>query len=81
MEWLLKAPKPPAIPKIADADSVTNPIDAFVLAKLESKQMHPAPPADRRILIRRALSTFSEFRHLRRSSCLLADRDPQAWPK
>jgi hypothetical protein len=33
---------------------VRNPIDAFVLARLESHQLHPAPPAARATLVRRA---------------------------
>jgi hypothetical protein len=82
MEWLLKAPKPPAIPKVADASRVTNPIDAFVLAKLESKQMRPAPPADRRLLMRRAYYDLIGLPPTPEEvAAFLADRDPLAWPK
>src|SRR6266436_1978601 len=51
--WLFSAPKPPPVPSTNRKDWVKNPIDAFILAKLESKNLSPAPPADRRALIRR----------------------------
>src|SRR5713226_9604043 len=51
--WLFSAPKPPAVPSISRKDWIKNPIDAFILAKLESKNLAPARPADRRALIRR----------------------------
>ncbi|MEP6540205.1 MAG: DUF1549 domain-containing protein, partial [Bryobacteraceae bacterium] len=54
MEWLLHKPQPPAIPEAVNKAWIKNPIDAFVLSKLESKSLTPAPPADRRVLIRRA---------------------------
>ena len=41
------------MPKVKDASWVRTPIDAFVLAKLEEKGLKPAPPADRRTLLRR----------------------------
>jgi hypothetical protein len=82
MDWLLKAPKAPAIPTVANASAVVNPIDAFVLAKLESKQMRPAPAADRRVLIRRVYFDLIGLPPTPEEvSAFLADRDPQAWPK
>jgi hypothetical protein len=45
-------PTPPARP--GKEGWVRNPIDAFILSKLEGKKLIPAPPADRRTLIRRA---------------------------
>ena len=35
------------------SSEASNPIDAFILAKLEEKGLRPAPPADRRTLVRR----------------------------
>ena len=41
-------------PPVKDAAWARSPIDAFILARLEEKGLNPAPPADRRTLIRRA---------------------------
>ncbi len=43
----------PAIPEVKRKEWVKNPIDAFVLAKLEEKGLTPAPPASPRALLRR----------------------------
>lgn len=51
--WSFIAPTRPAIPKVKLAQWVRNPIDAFVLAKLEANGLQPAPEADRRTLARR----------------------------
>jgi hypothetical protein len=52
--WSFRAPKDPAIPVVATKGWVKNPIDNFILAKLESSGMKPEGPADRRTLLRRA---------------------------
>ncbi|HEU4752375.1 MAG TPA: DUF1549 and DUF1553 domain-containing protein, partial [Armatimonadota bacterium] len=43
----------PPVPRVKNGAWVVNPIDAFVLAKLEAKGVRPAPPASREQLIRR----------------------------
>ena len=53
MHWSFLAPVRPAIPAVKNAAWVKNPIDAFVLAQLESAGLAPAPEADRRTLARR----------------------------
>ena len=52
--WAFQPPKESPLPAVKQKDWVRNPIDAFVLAKLESSGMRPSAPADRRTLIRRA---------------------------
>ena len=46
--WSLIAPKRPELPPVKNTAWVRNPIDRFVLAKLEQNGLHPAPEADRR---------------------------------
>ena len=48
--WGLKAPE---IPQVRHDQWVKNPIDAFILAKLESRKLAPASPASKRLLLRR----------------------------
>jgi mono/diheme cytochrome c family protein len=48
--WSLKPLERPAVPTVA---GVTNPIDAFIRAKLAEKKLSLSPEADRRTLIRR----------------------------
>ena len=51
--WSLKPVADPPVPAVREAAGVRNPIDAFVRAKLEARGLKPAPPADRRVLVRR----------------------------
>src|SRR5687768_16815902 len=51
--WAYRAPLRPAEPTVADEPWVRNPIDRFVLARLEAEGLKPAPEAERAILIRR----------------------------
>ena len=51
--WSFKKPVRPPVPTVKNAARVRNPIDAFLLAKIEEKGLHPAPEADRRTLARR----------------------------
>jgi hypothetical protein len=51
--WALVPPVHPAVPAVRDRAWVRNPIDAFVLARLEREGIAPSPEADRVTLIRR----------------------------
>jgi hypothetical protein len=51
--WAFQNLVHPAIPALRDA-WIRNPVDAFILAELNSKHLRPASPADRATLLRRA---------------------------
>jgi hypothetical protein len=55
LHWSYQAPQRPPLPHVSakNAAWVRNPIDRFILAKLEQKGLTPAPEADRRTLARR----------------------------
>src|SRR5436190_3561218 len=51
--WAYVKPAPPIVPAVSKLDWPANPIDNFVLARLEEKGLAPAPAADKRTLLRR----------------------------
>ncbi|MEW6303075.1 MAG: PSD1 and planctomycete cytochrome C domain-containing protein [Verrucomicrobiota bacterium] len=51
--WAHLPPDRPAVPAVKNTAWVANPIDAFVLARLEKERVRPSPEADPRTLIRR----------------------------
>ena len=51
--WSFQPVSRPEPPAVEDQQWVRNPIDRFVLARLEAKQIRPSPQASRRTLIRR----------------------------
>jgi hypothetical protein len=69
-------------PSVRHATWVRTPVDAFILAKLEAAGLAPAPPADRRTLLRRVTydliglpPTLAEI------DAFLADDSPDAYPR
>jgi hypothetical protein len=53
VHWAFVKPRRPVVPGVKNAGWVRNPIDAFVLARLESAGLTPSPEASRETLIRR----------------------------
>src|SRR5688500_17134735 len=51
--WAFRPLSQPALPDVDDAVWCVNPIDRFVLARLEAAGLAPSAPADRVTLIRR----------------------------
>ena len=52
--WSFQPPQRPAVPVVSDQGLVCNPIDSFLLQKLETKHLSYSPPAERIALMRRA---------------------------
>src|SRR5262245_2303921 len=52
--WAFQKITRPEMPTVKNPQLVRNPIDALVLAQLETKQLEPMPPADKITLLRRA---------------------------
>jgi hypothetical protein len=51
--WSFQSPKRPALPKVKAASWTRNPIDDFILSRLEAEGLSPSLEADRPTLIRR----------------------------
>jgi hypothetical protein len=75
----IRNPRPPAVRHLS---RIRNPIDAFVLARLEAEGIPPAPPADRRTLIRRVtLDLIGLPPTPEEIDAFVADRSPDAYEK
>ncbi len=71
-----------AVPKVKNSAWVKNPIDAFVLAKLESKGLRPAAPAPKIALLRRVYADLiGENPTPEEADAFLNDAAPDAYPK
>ncbi len=57
--WAFVAPKVVALPKVKDENWIRNPIDRFVLSKLEQEGLKPESEANPRVLIRRVALTLT----------------------
>jgi cytochrome c553 len=51
--WAFRPVKRPAPPAVRNPEWIRNPIDAFILARLEAEKLQPSPQADRALLLRR----------------------------
>jgi hypothetical protein len=72
----------PAVPEVKDKTWVRNPVDAFILAKLEANGLRPAPPADRRTLLRRVyLDLIGLPPTPAEQQAFLADSSPTAYER
>jgi hypothetical protein len=72
----------PAEPKVKNAKWVRNPIDRFVLERLEAKGLKPSPEADRQALARRAALDITGLPPtLAQVAAFVADKSPTAYEK
>ncbi|MGV3719794.1 MAG: PSD1 and planctomycete cytochrome C domain-containing protein [Actinomycetota bacterium] len=80
--WSFQPIRKARIPSVKAKAWVKNPIDSFVLAKLEAKGLQPAKAADRRSLIRRVTFDLTGLPPTTREiSDFVADTAPNAWEK
>jgi hypothetical protein len=80
--WAFKPIRRPGAPTVKNKRWVQNPIDAFVLAKLEEKGMTPSRQADKRTLIRRATYDLTGLPPAAQEvEDFLADTSPEAFAR
>src|SRR5579863_2637074 len=80
--WAYVKPVRPDLPPVKDAAWCRNPIDRFVLARLEKDGLTPSPEADKVTLIRRlSLDLIGLPPTIQEVDNFLADRSPEAYDK
>ena len=78
--WLFSPPKAVEPPQVKRADWIRNPLDAFVLARLDSKGLQPASDASRQTLIRRIYFDLIGLPpRPQEVEAFLTDKDPRAY--
>jgi cytochrome c553 len=80
--WSLQPVRPPAVPPVKDASWPRDPVDRFLLAKLEAAGLQPAETADPRTLIRRASLVLTGLPPTREEvETFVRDAAPDAYEK
>lgn len=78
--WAFVKPERLTLPLVKNQSWVRNPVDTFVLAKLEEKGLQPSPPADKNTLLRRVTFDLTGLppspEEIR---AFLADKSPDAY--
>lgn len=81
--WAFRPVVRPQVPEISNSKSqISNPIDAFVLAKLEANGVQPAPTASKETLLRRLHYTLTGLPPTPKDVAeFVADQSPNAYEK
>src|SRR5690606_22914511 len=78
--WSFEPPVRPELPTVKDTGWARNPVDRFILAKLEQNGLSPAPEADRATLLRRVFFDLTGLPPtLEELDAFLADERPDAY--
>lgn len=78
--WAYVNPVRPQLPSVKDSKWVRNPIDRFILGRLEKEGLRPSPEADKATLIRRlSLDLIGLPPTLEEIDDFLADTSPRAY--
>jgi hypothetical protein len=79
--WSFQPVRRPPLPRVRERSRVSNPIDAFLLARLEARGLTFNPPASRRELIRRAYFDLIGLPPAPEDvAAFERDLSPEAWP-
>ncbi|MDQ6665444.1 MAG: DUF1549 domain-containing protein, partial [Acidobacteriota bacterium] len=85
MHWAYIAPKRPVVPHVEHDPTGNwprNPIDNFILARLESEKLNPSPAADKATLLRRVTFDLTGLPPTPAEvDAFLADKSPDAYEK
>jgi uncharacterized membrane protein/mono/diheme cytochrome c family protein len=82
VHWAYVKPKRPEQPKVSDESWCRNPIDYFVMARLDKEGMKPSPEADKTTLIRRlSLDLIGLPPTPEEVDAFVNDNDPKAYDK
>ena len=80
--WSFQPVVRPELPEVSDPEWVRNPIDRFVVARLDAAGLQPSLEADRRTLIRRVTLDLTGLPPSRDEvAAFLADDSPEAYEK
>ncbi len=80
--WAFVAPESPSLPEVEDESWVRNPIDRFVLSRLERDTVSPAPEAGKERLLRRVTFDLTGLPPtIEEIDAFLADTSPDAFEK
>ena len=80
--WAFRPAADPDPPEVRDADWAGTPIDRFVLAKLEERELEPAAPAGKLVWLRRATFDLTGLPPTpQEAEAFLADHSPSAFER
>lgn len=80
--WAFSVRVTPEVPKLQNTAWAANPIDAFILSKLEARKLTPAPPATKTAWLRRATYDLLGLPPKQAEiDDFLADNSPQAYER
>lgn len=78
--WSFRVPLRPQPPEVTGLAAGSNPIDAFILARLENEQLAPRPVAEGPVLLRRLYLDLIGVPPTREElRAFMADPSPSAW--
>jgi Protein of unknown function (DUF1549)/Protein of unknown function (DUF1553)/Planctomycete cytochrome C len=80
--WAFVPPVPHPLPQVKHADWVRQPMDRFILARLEKEGLKPSPEADKAVLLRRVSFDLTGLPPTaEEEAAFLADSSPGAYEK